>query len=149
MGPYAWSIIAGISPPGLSLSTSGVWTGKPAKTGTYSFTAQVTDHKGTTATESLTISVIALPAITTYSLPKGTVSAAYRVSVKVTGGTAPYRWTRISGEKPSGLGFSINGIWSGTPTRAGTYSFTVQVADHAGRKATRKFGITIRAKGRR
>jgi hypothetical protein len=41
----------------LSLSASGVISGKPTTSGTYSFTVKVTDSLGNTATQSLWIKV--------------------------------------------------------------------------------------------
>jgi hypothetical protein len=41
--PYNWSISWGALPPGMSLSTSGVISGTTTDTGTFAFTAKVTD----------------------------------------------------------------------------------------------------------
>jgi hypothetical protein len=51
--PYTFSIYSGSLPPGLTLNTTtGAITGKPTSTGTYSFTAKVTDAVGATALSS-------------------------------------------------------------------------------------------------
>ncbi len=61
--PYAWSLAAGSLPPGLSLdATTGKITGVPMPNtaGTYSFTAQVTDHSQSpplVATKPLSIKI--------------------------------------------------------------------------------------------
>jgi hypothetical protein len=44
-----------LKPPGLSFSTTGVWSGKPTAKGTYSFTVQVTDKTGKKVTKALKI----------------------------------------------------------------------------------------------
>jgi hypothetical protein len=54
--PYIWSVI-GTLPPGLSINSSGVISGKPTISGTYTFTVQVKDSLGNTATQSLSIKV--------------------------------------------------------------------------------------------
>lgn len=54
---YTWKKTSGSLPNGLSLNTAGVISGRPSKTGTFTFTAQVTDSKGQTATKSLSIYV--------------------------------------------------------------------------------------------
>jgi uncharacterized repeat protein (TIGR01451 family) len=55
--PYTWSVASGALPGGLSLSTSGVLSGTPSATGTFTFTASVADSASGTATESLTLTV--------------------------------------------------------------------------------------------
>jgi hypothetical protein len=55
LAPYTWSISG--APSWLSLSASGVISGKPTTSGTYSFTVKVTDSLGNTATQSLSIKV--------------------------------------------------------------------------------------------
>jgi YVTN family beta-propeller protein len=56
VGTYRWSH-TGSLPKGLKLSTSGVISGKPAKTGTTTFTVQVSDPGGATAKAKLKIKV--------------------------------------------------------------------------------------------
>ena len=41
--PYRWSIVSGILPPGLRLSSDGAVAGMPTATGVYSFTVEVVD----------------------------------------------------------------------------------------------------------
>lgn len=82
--------------------------------------------------------------ITTSSLPGGVVGGSYKASgdimvgvigdryeasLSATGGTPPYSWSLAAGKLPPGLSLSRDGTISGTPTAAGTYSFTVQVWD--------------------
>jgi hypothetical protein len=55
LAPYAWSISG--APSWLSLSASGVLSGKPTASGTYSFTVKVTDSLGNTATQSLSLTI--------------------------------------------------------------------------------------------
>jgi hypothetical protein len=57
--PYTWTITSGTLPTGLTLSTSGVISGTPTQTGSFTFTVQVQDSETTpqTATQSLTLVV--------------------------------------------------------------------------------------------
>jgi large repetitive protein len=48
--PYTWVLVAGQFPPGLSLDRSGLLSGTPTTTGTFTFTVQVTDKAGTQVT---------------------------------------------------------------------------------------------------
>ncbi len=50
--PYIWSLLSGSLPLGLSLSSSGVISGTPLVSGTFSFVVQVTDSLGNTASAS-------------------------------------------------------------------------------------------------
>ena len=144
--PYNWNISAGTLPPGLSLSAGGVISGTASTAGSYSFTAQVTDAANRTATGAFTIGISTAPsplAITTASLPDGTVSSAYSAAFSASGGTAPYSWGIASGALPAGISLSASGSLSGTPTAAGTYSFTAQVKDANTQTANKAFSINI------
>ena len=70
-------------------------------------------------------------AVSTTSLPDGTVDSEYSATLSAVGGTAPYSWSITSGSPPLGLSLSGDTI-SGTPTTIETQGFTVQVTDSAG-----------------
>jgi len=60
----------------------------------------------------------------------GEVGVAYAaVALSATGGLVPYAWTVSSGALPPGLTLGPDGSVSGSPTGAGSFSFTIQVAD--------------------
>ncbi len=145
--PYSnWTTANGTPPPGLVLSSSGVWSGVPTAAGTYSFTVQVTDSSGASGSGAfqLTINPAALVITTTSPLPAGNMNAPYSLSLTAAGGTPPYsNWTTASGTPPPGLALSSSGVWSGTPTAAGAYNFTVQLTDSAGASASGAFQLTI------
>jgi len=131
-GEYTWSVASGTLPDGLSLSSAGAISGTPTAAGTFDFTGQVNDGKNT-LTQALSIVVaeaapVAL-AITTTSLPDGTVNQTYNATLEATGGTENYSWSVASGTLPDGLSLSSAGAISGTPTAAGTSNFTVAVND--------------------
>ncbi|MBP7797706.1 MAG: IPT/TIG domain-containing protein [Thermoanaerobaculaceae bacterium] len=81
-----------------------------------------------TVSDPITILPPALTITTTCPLPNGTVGAAYSQSLTATGGTTPYTWTISAGALPAGLAITGNTI-TGTPTTAGTFSFTLRVRD--------------------
>jgi hypothetical protein len=77
------------------------------------------------------------------SLAEGNVGVGFEATLVATGGApsqegsdpAPYTWAIKSGSLPAGLTFdnaNDEGVLSGTPAKAGTSSFTVQVTDSAG-----------------
>ena len=58
--PYSWQIAGGSLPPGLSLNKgTGVISGTASQTGTFPFTASVTDASFTTVSQSLSLAVSA------------------------------------------------------------------------------------------
>jgi hypothetical protein len=147
---YAWSLASGALPPGLSLASgtpNAAISGTPTAAGTYSFTAQVTDG-AQVDTQSLSITVASAPAlaITTTALAQGRVGVGYSANVTATGGAGPYTWTLASGSLPPGLALSSgtpSATISGTPTRRGTFTFTIRVRDSAGALTTRALSIKI------
>ena len=85
--------------------------------------------------------------ITTNSLPEGTVGVPYSATLAATGGTPPYTMV-VDCQRVSSPGFVIDpadgGVISGTPTKPGSSSFTVQVTDASNRTATKAFTIKVR-----
>ncbi|MDR2528058.1 MAG: Ig domain-containing protein [Synergistaceae bacterium] len=88
------------------------------------------------------ISDIEPPAITTTSLPNGTVGTLYNQTLAATGAT-PITWSVSVGSLPAGLSLS-GGVISGTPTTSGALNFTV-TAQNGGGSATQALSITINA----
>lgn len=86
-------------------------------------------------------------AITTSSLPGGTVGSAYSATLTASGGTPPYSWSVVSGQLPAGLTLSNSGVISGTPSASGSFFFTPQVKDSASspQAATQSESITVAA----
>jgi len=76
----------------------------------------------------------------------GEVGAVYpTVAFSVAGGLAPYQWTIASGNIPLGLNLgSDDGSISGTPGVAGTFAFTLQVADSGTSTVSVKASIQVR-----
>lgn len=93
---------------------------------------------GTSA--QLNFTVVTLLAITTASLPGGSIGTAYSMTLVATGGTVPYTWSVTAGTLPAGLSLnSATGVINGTPTAAGSSTFTIQVRDSTGALARRSF----------
>ena len=58
------------------------------------------------------------------------------------GGVPPYSWSHVAGTLPPGLSVQASpGRVKGTPTTAGTFTFTVRVDDSSGQFATQQFTI--------
>jgi len=145
--PYTWSLQAGSLPAGLSLNAStGAITGTPTTAGTSNFTAKVTDNVAATATKALSIVINAVVTVTTASLPADTVGIAYNQTLAATGGTGARTWSLSSGSLPVGLSLNgSTGAITGTPTTAGTSSFTAKATDTVGASGTKALSIAINA----
>ncbi len=154
-GALTWSLVAGAGtpPPGLNLNpTTGAIEGTPTTAGTSSFTVRVQDSGGQSDTQALSITINTTPpppnppAITTTALPAGTQDLPYNQPVQATGGTGALTWSLVAGAGtlPAGLNLdSTTGAIAGTPTAAGTSSFTVRVQDAGGQSDTQALSITI------
>ena len=157
--PYTWSLSG--NPAWLSINSStGVLSGTPTATGTFSFTVKVTDAETPTAQTasanlSITINNSAPLQVTTSGLPGGVVGMPYQnenVFLQASGGVQPYTWSISSGSLPAGLslsstncGSNVNCAIVGTPTTTGTSNFTVKVLDSSSpqQSATANLSITI------
>jgi hypothetical protein len=152
IAPYTWTITglpAGLSPA--SATPSATISGTTNNVGTFSVTAKVSDSESpavsASVTLSLTIAQATKLAISTTTLPGGTVNAAYSQTLAATGGVTPYSWSLASGTLPTGLTLSATGVISGTPTATGTFSFGVKATDAEtpAQSSTQALSITIAA----
>ena len=130
-------------PDGLSLSSAGKLTGKPAAAGTYSVIFTASNNSGSsTKTLSLNVSDVA-PKIKVSSKP-GTVGEPYSLKFGLSAGTGAIAWT-MSGDLPAGLKFDANAaVISGEPSEAWSRNITVTASNSAG-KASKTFKLVIKA----
>lgn len=158
-GPSTWSLASGQLPPGLSLQTSGdprdasnELAGTPTTAGTYSFTMRLADYNGQQATQAFTLTIDPGLQITTTKLPAGTagVPCSRDLDLLARDGTPPCNWFVVNNisELPPGLTLDttapdFNNVLAGTPAKAGTYTFPVQVQDSQDNWASATLTITI------
>ena len=145
--PFTWDVAAGSLPPGLALASSGTFSGKPSTVGSFSFTARLNDSAANpAATKQFTIAITSgLTIATAPALPAVTVGIAYTVTLAASGGVAPFTWSIAAGALPAGLQLNATGEISGTPTAAGSFTFTTKVADTASGTATQAFTLLVAA----
>jgi hypothetical protein len=159
------SVVAGTLPPGLSLPATftgsgdiiGGTPGQPGTEPTYTFTVQGTGDQGQPLYQAYSITVdpnqpltIVLPASGSTLFP-GTAGQAFAFDFALSGGAAPYSWAVVAGQLPTGMHLQngsagprdANDEMAGTPTTAGTFTWTMQLTDYLGQQATQQFTITI------
>lgn len=79
------------------------------------------------------------------TLANGNVGTGYTRQFTASGGVSPYRFAITAGALPPGLTLLATGSLFGTPTTAGTYTFTVAVTDAVPQTASRQYTVTIAA----
>ena len=141
-GAYKWTATG--LPASIALnSQSGAFSGTVGTAGVYSFSIQVADSEtpALTATQTVTYSVLG---IAQSNLPNGTANSIYATTITGIGGTGPYTFAAAPGSLPSGLTLSSAGVFGGTPSTAGTYTFSVQVSS-GGLSTSPALTLTINA----
>jgi hypothetical protein len=155
--PYTWALTSGQLPPGLTLQTFGdprdasnELAGTPTTAGTYAFTMRVSDYDGQQATQQFSLTIYPQLQVSTTPLPAGTVGVPYSHDLVEQGGAPPFSWFVVNSinELPPGLTLGttapdFNNVLTGTPTKAGTFSFPMQVQDSEDDTATGTVTITI------
>jgi putative Ig domain-containing protein len=132
--PLTWTILSGQLPAGLSLdSSSGAISGTPTS-GPGAVTIQAADSKAS-ASKQFFFTVWAKLTINPVNPPPAHLNAPYSLSVTGQGSSAIASWTLVGGQLPPGLSMNVSPqnldvlIISGTPTQAGTFTFTIQAQD--------------------
>jgi hypothetical protein len=101
---------------------------------------------GNPATSSVSTAVPTAPASLTISptLPSATVGLGYDATLTVTGGMAPYTFSRASGQLPEGVLLdAATGAISGTPTTSGKFSFVISAIDSKDDSTQQSLQITV------
>jgi len=109
-------------------------------------TITATSVANTAITSSESVTVDALLAIATSSLPFATKGEPYFGVVSATGSAGPFTWALSAGNLPAGLSMSSSTTDSvtiaGTPTAVGTTDFTVEVTA-GGSSVDQKLSIAV------
>ena len=145
--PYTWSLSSGALPAGVTLNAStGVISGTPTASGSFTVTAKVTDSIGGFGTKAYAAFVIkAAPSITLRRHCRMALSGRRTTTMTAAGGTTPYTWSVLSGALPTGVTMTSAGVISGTPTAAGTFSPVIKVTDSLSATATKSYTVTVTA----
>jgi RHS repeat-associated protein len=82
--------------------------------------------------------------VTTSELPEASLGVAYSANLAAAGGAEAYQWALASGTLPAGLTLDPAGRITGTPTSAGTGSFSLRATDSLGGVATGAMTLVTR-----
>ena len=129
--PITW--FASDLPEGFSIEDdTGRIHGIPTKMGKYRITVTAENEVGSEIKRFYLKVFGEKPIIQTRALPDAVLNVSYEI-VLDGNGTAPLRWKRVSGQLPPGMDFNKKeGKIEGTPTKAGTYSFSIQLGNSEG-----------------
>ena len=162
LGPVRFTVITGALPAGLQLldqndgsspnkAVNASVVGTPTTEQTSTFTVRATDANGLTATRSY--SIVVNPPRTLEIVPQTWAPLAVgefsNLWIDGKGGVKPYAWTRTAGQLPPGMSLvqdNPDGALvriSGTPTTAGTYTFTLRLTDARAATTSRTFTVTV------
>ena len=153
----------GLQGTGLTVNpTTGVVSGTPLKSGTFTFTVKITDTTGggsiDAGTHTFSVTIVTNLIITGGPYPAGRRNTPYSqqlpAGLGAAQGVAPYTYViippgsggaRVAGTLalPGGLSLSTSGLLSGTPTEVGTNTFTVQATDAEGSIIQANFTVQI------
>ena len=161
-GKQTFAYDSGSLPPGLSVRSDGLLSGTPTQAGTFKFFLKVSEPKdepetcaGSESEKEFTLLVNPgvpppppLPKLTIgpeqSGVPFGTVGDVY--SLPMTANLPDAKsWSIAVGVLPPGLAIGASdGMISGTPTTAGTFSFTVLAVVDAQRSDTKALAVVVR-----
>lgn len=150
--PYVFAITAGTLPPGKSLATvgdEGVISGQFIGEGDgvayydYTFTVNVTDANGNSASKAVTTRV------TNFSIsgnaPDGYAGESGSGAYTATHGVTPISYSIGAGTAPPGFTLNIDGTYTYAYTAAGVFNFTVLATDDNNNTATLNDTVTVTA----
>ncbi len=154
--PYKWAIASGALPAGVTATVSSTTTslnlsGTPTTAATDPLVVQVTGCEGHISQVSYEVTIQprgSYVAITTTSLPNGTVNTGYSAVINASGGCTPYKWTLASGALPAGVTATVSSTTtslnlSGTPTTAATDSLAIKVTGCGGHISVVSYNVAV------
>ena len=148
-GTYTFQA-TGTPPNGITFNTAQAkLSGIPTQSGSFSVSIAATDTStGNAVTSSRTYTLnVAAPTIN-IAMAVGTLARGVPVNLQATasGGIGSYSYSVTSGALPTGLMLTTGtGAITGTPTTAGSYSFTVTATDDYSFTGSRGFNVSVDA----
>jgi hypothetical protein len=137
----------GVAPTSFTVnSATSITATSPAIAVTGAVNVSVTNPSASSATSAADQFTYTAPTITvapaTSTLPGGTYGTAYAQTISASGGTAAYTYSVSAGSLPTGLTLTA-GTLAGTPTAAGSYSFTITAKDRNSYTGSQTYTLVI------
>ena len=130
LGAPSFAITSGALPPGLTLASNGTISGTPTATGTFNFTATVSDASGCSGAQNYSITVVC---------PANPIS--FSASPSICDNADPYVLTEGT---PAGGTYSGTGVTGGTfDPMAGTQTIVYDYTDPYGCAFNSDYTITV------
>lgn len=139
-----FALNSGALPIGLLLASTGVLSGTPTTIGVSTFTVIAINTAGSAISNTITLTINALPVFTAFTPTSGTVGSVYQYQFAAT--NSPTSWAVLSGSVPAGLALSpSSGLLSGTPTTAGSSTFAISATNVGGTASTGSLTLVVAA----
>ena len=139
---FSCFVESGALPDGLFLDPSGYLNGATTTTTGSTFTIRCNDANGRSVAQTFTLTLYQPPLILSSTLPEATLGTPYTFVPAFTGNRPPFLWT-YNGTLPPGLSAGTDGSLTGTPTAAGTWSFSLTLQDRQGSTNTASYSLAV------
>ncbi len=138
--------IPGLNIPATSSNPLTV-SGTPSVAGTVQFTVTATDQAGGTTSANYSIVIAGPVTIAPPTLPSDTVGVAYNQAISASGGVGTITYTVTNVQNGPGLTLPTGPTGpltiTGSPSSAGTVTFTVTATDQASHSTQTTYAITV------
>lgn len=141
--PYTFAVTNGTLPTGLSLATNGALSGTPTVVGQQQFTITATDNVATTGARTYLLRVCPATSLVPTVLPDPVLNAPYHQLLTIRGTGSPQTYSVTAGALPAGLALAADGNITGTPTAAGSFSFTITATESNSCATPQQFSFTV------
>ncbi|MFN7935550.1 MAG: IPT/TIG domain-containing protein [Bryobacteraceae bacterium] len=147
IAPGNWFLASGTLPPGLNIDSAGLLAGIPTTAGNFSFTIG-RNVVGNNVTKLFNLRVVAAPftwsGTSPISVNNFQLTTLLSTSSGIANGTPVGPIELVSGAWPRGFGVTPSGLAvAGTPSVAGSSTFTVEVKSSDGQIATRTVTVDV------
>ncbi|MBT3220838.1 MAG: hypothetical protein HN348_17275 [Proteobacteria bacterium] len=140
-GDVVWELVKGEMPVGLSVVGDKI-QGVPTESGNFPFfLIRATDESGEYDEVPFRMLVSEAPEILMGEFPAALETVAYSASLTSSGGSFDHKW-KVIGNLPPGIKLEGQEL-RGTPTRAGTWAFSLRVEDDKTAYSEREYEISV------